>query len=736
VRSGILVSKQSDGGKQNIMRMRWCLLAPRLLVLAVLIAGARGAEMNGGNNVDGHGGRVEPKIDHIEGEVIEGGVVRDECRAKMEGISMLGRRAYPAASLAFVRATAECPRWGIDEQIMQGLGEALHSQGDVRQALRAFRAALRTLPSSIDLANNVGAALIDAERPLEASELLRATRARIARQVLSPGDDSGMWKTLVNLASALTEGGMPEESAAALQEAKSLQRISQDMAAVATVQLHTAMRRLCRWQGGGGTEAASEAAQVAIFQLRGHLDAVLPQSALPVDPYLALGLPLSPQDFLLLARHYASLTLPAARLSAAAPSPLQPSAQLKIAYVGSEFGRHHSIMLLMRGVFGMHKATAVCFGLQEPHPGVEPPTCTGGFRDLSRVADDTAAEEINRMRPHVVVDLNGWTAGHRAGVLASRPARLQVQYMGFPATTGALYVDFAVSDRFVTPPELRPAYSEAMLLMPVTYFVSDYGSIKALAGADDFAAARKDQKQGAGSSVTMCNHDSHHKFDQQRFRSWMDAMDEAKGTVGEGARLELLRQGGGSERSLLREAETRGVEVRFVERVAFGSHMQRIRGCGVAVDTDGICGHTTAANYLYSRVPMVTRATEHQVGRVAAGLILALSQHCGEAAAGIVRVEADFARVASRIAAGSHSDDEMRSTPATAASASLRSAARSMRARIERCLESAVRDRAGVWDTGRWVRDWESGLRMALETQGLGFKGEGKRGDSMNVVVS
>ncbi len=55
----------------------------------------------------------------------------------------------------------------------------------------------------------------------------------------------------------------------------------------------------------------------------------------------------------------------------------------------------------------------------------------------------------------VLVDLMGHTGGCRAGVLAHRPAPVQVSYLGFPASIGRSIADYIVADEFVIPPERR-----------------------------------------------------------------------------------------------------------------------------------------------------------------------------------------------------------------------------------------------------------------------------------------
>ena len=51
----------------------------------------------------------------------------------------------------------------------------------------------------------------------------------------------------------------------------------------------------------------------------------------------------------------------------------------------------------------------------------------------------------------ILVSLNGYFGDARMGVFAQRPAPVQVNYLGFPATLGAPYIDYIIADKIVIP---------------------------------------------------------------------------------------------------------------------------------------------------------------------------------------------------------------------------------------------------------------------------------------------
>ena len=64
--------------------------------------------------------------------------------------------------------------------------------------------------------------------------------------------------------------------------------------------------------------------------------------------------------------------------------------------------------------------------------------------------------------------------GARNEIFALQPAPVQTSYMGFPATMGASFLPYLITDKVVAPESCRHCYSENLALMPNCYFVNDY----------------------------------------------------------------------------------------------------------------------------------------------------------------------------------------------------------------------------------------------------------------------
>jgi tetratricopeptide (TPR) repeat protein len=117
------------------------------------------------------------------------------------------------------------------------------------------------------------------------------------------------------------------------------------------------------------------------------------------------------------------------------PADLGPRRVLRVAYMTSHFtsssiGREMLFLLAAHDPAAVH---ASCYALnadegswlQHTWRAAIARSCHA-FADLSPLDDAAAAAAVNRDGAHVLMDLNGWSGGHRAGVVSLRPAPVQV----------------------------------------------------------------------------------------------------------------------------------------------------------------------------------------------------------------------------------------------------------------------------------------------------------------------
>ena len=238
------------------------------------------------------------------------------------------------------------------------------------------------------------------------------------------------------------------------------------------------------------------------------------------------------------------------------------------------------------------------------------------FIDVDERSDLEAAKLIRSLDVDIAVDLMGFTQESRPGILACRPAPVQVAYLGYPGTTGAGTIDYILADRRVVPEEQRPFYSEHVVYLPDSYQPNDRRPIA------DGAPARSEAGLPERGFV-FCSFNQAIKITPDIFDAWMRLLSRIEGSV-------LWLQAGhpAATANLRTEAARRGVDpdrLVFAARVPRNEdHLARHRLADLFLDTAPYNAHTSASDALWAGLPIVTCPGETFAARVAASLLYAV----------------------------------------------------------------------------------------------------------------
>jgi predicted O-linked N-acetylglucosamine transferase (SPINDLY family) len=239
-----------------------------------------------------------------------------------------------------------------------------------------------------------------------------------------------------------------------------------------------------------------------------------------------------------------------------------------------------------------------------------------GFHDVRGLSDADVAEKSASLGIDIAVDLKGFTGDSRAGIFAERCAPIQVNYLGYPATTGADFIDYIIADKVLIPPESRRYFSEKAVYLPHSYQPND-----SKRRISDRIFTRAELGLPAAGFVFCCLNNTYKIF-PERFDSWMGILKAVDGSV-----LWLLEDNATAAANLRKHAEARGVDGRrliFAERMALGEHLARQKAADLFLDTLPCNAHTTASDALWAGLPVLTLAGKSFAGRVAASLLHAI----------------------------------------------------------------------------------------------------------------
>jgi predicted O-linked N-acetylglucosamine transferase (SPINDLY family) len=239
-----------------------------------------------------------------------------------------------------------------------------------------------------------------------------------------------------------------------------------------------------------------------------------------------------------------------------------------------------------------------------------------GIIEISELSDASAAAAIRDRQIDILVNLNGYFGAERTGVFAERPAPIQVNYLGFPGTLGAPYIDYIIADQCVIPPGHEEFYTEKVAYLPECYQANDE---KKEITARVFSRAECGLPQ---QGFVFCCFNNNYKITPEVFDCWMRILGRVTGSV-----LWLLKDNAAAVSNLRREAAGRRVDPQrlvFAERRSLADHLGRHRVADLFLDTLPYNAHTTASDSLWAGLPVVTQIGGTFPGRVAASLLQAI----------------------------------------------------------------------------------------------------------------
>ena len=338
-----------------------------------------------------------------------------------------------------------------------------------------------------------------------------------------------------------------------------------------------------------------------------------------IQPLYYLTISDSPAAIFNCTRDYSAALYPAAR--SVAPKVARDHSRIRLGYLAGEF-RTHPVGLLSVGLFEHHdkkKFEVIAFDNHGDDGSQTRKRMRAAFDtmiDISAVPDEAAARMIEAQDIDILIDMIGYTRNHRMGVLARRPAPLQVSYLGYPGTLGAAYVDYIIADPILIAEEERQFYSEQAVTLPDTYQANDSRRHLPQAAPGRAAAGLPDK------GFVFCNFNHIHKLTPANFTLWMRILQQVPGSV-----LWLLESTRAATENLRREAVARGVageRLIFAPQLPQEAHIARLGLADLSLDTLPYNAHTTASDALWVGVPLITCRGNYFAGRVAASLLHAV----------------------------------------------------------------------------------------------------------------
>jgi len=346
---------------------------------------------------------------------------------------------------------------------------------------------------------------------------------------------------------------------------------------------------------------------------------LLRQGAEGVSPFVVLILSATPADRLLAARQWSE------GFARGAPQythePWTPQRPIRLGYISHDL-RGDVVGWLLPELIERHDRSrfvvnAYCYGPDDgSHTRRRLTTAFDSFADLTGIDDAAAAKRVHADGIDILIDLTGYTSQNpRTRILAFRPAPIQVNFLGYPGTMGADFIDYIIVDAFLAPEDQQPFYTEKLVQLPYCYQPSDP------ARPTPLPASRAACGLPAEGLVFCCFNHSY-KLTPAVFEIWMRLLQAVPESV-----LWLLEANSAVPDNLRREAMARGVSAErliFACKAPIPEYLARLAAADLFLDTCPYNAGATANDALWAGLPVLTCSGDSYVGRMAGSLLHAI----------------------------------------------------------------------------------------------------------------
>ncbi|WP_454829565.1 O-linked N-acetylglucosamine transferase, SPINDLY family protein [Pseudoxanthomonas wuyuanensis] len=499
------------------------------------------------------------------------------------------------------------------------LADAEMDHGDAAAGLAAAQRALLLRPGHPEALARLGRVHWMLGRHTEAVAALRQALEQAPQHA-----GIALW-----LGHALEDAGEAEAAAQAYEHAHRLMPQEPMFAA----HLLNWRRKLCDWRG---LDALSMQVRNAVTQ-----------GEAAVEPFAFLSEDATPAEQLACARLRA-------RDVAVRSAPFPPrerrketagGTKLRLGFLSNGFGAHPTGLLTVRLFESLATHGGVeahLFALNRDDGSVirQRLHAAARLREVAGWPHRRIAELIREQCIDVLFDLRGWGGGGTPEVLAMRPAPVQVNWLAYPGTSGAPWIDYVLADGFALPQTLETSFSETVVRLPRCFQPSD--TSRAVIAPPSRADCGLPE-----SGMVYCCFNNSYKINPASFARMMAVLSQVPGSV-----LWLLSGPGQADARLRAQAQRAGVEASrlvFMRKLPHAEYMARYRYADLFLDTAPYNAHTTASDALWAGCPVLTRPGETFASRVAGSL----NHHLGISE---MNMDSDEAFIAEAVRLGNDAD--------------------------------------------------------------------------------
>ena len=231
------------------------------------------------------------------------------------------------------------------------------------------------------------------------------------------------------------------------------------------------------------------------------------------------------------------------------------------------------------------------------------------FINVEKKSNDEIVNLSRELKINISLDLMGYTSRNRIKIFEKRCAPIQINFFGYPATSGLKNIDYIIADKNMITENKRANYSEVPVYLPNTFMVTNsYNKV----------VEKKLKREDFGipeNVFIFSNFGNYYKITPQIFKTWMQVMYETENSI-----LWLSENSQDGVANIKKQAENCNVDsnrIIFSKKILdHNDHLSRLRLCDLYLDTFPYGSHSAACDIIWSEIPIITLYGDSFASRV------------------------------------------------------------------------------------------------------------------------
>jgi len=290
--------------------------------------------------------------------------------------------------------------------------------------------------------------------------------------------------------------------------------------------------------------------------------------------------------------------------------------KIRIAYFGSDFRNHPVGQLLINVIENHDKSKFKIYGYSFSNINDSLTSrfinSFEKFEDVSSLSDNEILDSVKKNSIHIAIDLNGHTKFNRMNLFAKRLAPIQINFLGYPGTSGANFIDYIFADKILIPEHENKYFSEKIVYLPHTYFPKK----------DKFRSNHLISKKSIGLSeknFIFCAVHNPYKISHEEFKLWLDLLRKIESSV-----IWLYGFNNEVRNNLISFAKKYHISkdrLFFTNNLDYESYLEYLELSDILLDTFFYNSGTTCIDALSVGLPVVTKCGKKFSSRLASSIL-------------------------------------------------------------------------------------------------------------------